>query len=131
MDSFAKADDAKITNGLRASCRKICGMRFKKHIFEVSGLNIRSLRGISSEDFEKLPDYFKEDLKAAQVLESNELLSPVDSIEERRRKGVILETINEVKMMFSNVTPVKSQICERALSVLSPYLDRSARIGRA
>lgn len=89
-----------------------------------------SLEEVTPEGFKMLPEKFRKALAKAQVIEANTVLEPTDSIEERRRKGVILETINEVKMMFSSTTPVNQKICRDALRVLSPYLDTTVRIRR-
>lgn len=86
---------------------------------------------LTSDEFENLPSDFKDALMKAQVIEANSILAPTDTIEERRRKGVILETIHEVKMMFSSTTPVQTTLAKDALVVLAPYLDNTIRIGRA
>lgn len=88
------------------------------------------LDDVTPEEFVKLPEKFRNALSKAQVIEANEVLAPTDSIEEKRRKGVILETIHEVKMMFSSTTPVNQKICRNAMRVLAPYLDTTVRVRR-
>lgn len=90
-----------------------------------------SLDEVTPEEFAKLPEDFRKALAKAQVIEANSVLEPTDSIEERRRKGVILETINEVKMMFSNVTPVNQKISRGAMAVLGKYIDTTVQIRRS
>lgn len=89
-----------------------------------------TLDEVTPEEFKNLPEKFRNALAKAQVMEANSVLEPTDSIEERRRKGVILETINEVKMMFSSTTPVSSKLTRNAMSVLAPYLDTTVRLRR-
>lgn len=85
---------------------------------------------VTAEEYVKLPAKFRDALAKAQVIEANEVLAPTDSIEEKRRKGVILETIHEVKMMFSSTTPVNQKISRNAMRVLGPYLDTTVRLRR-
>lgn len=85
---------------------------------------------VTEEDFKTLPEKFRKALAKAQVYEADNVMAPTDSIEERRRKGVILETINEVKMMFSGTVPVNQKISREAMRVLAPFLDTTVRIRR-
>ena len=58
------------------------------------------------------------------------MLASTDSIEERRRRGVILETVHEVKQMFSSVRPANEKLTRNAMLVLAPYLDTTNRVRR-
>lgn len=89
-----------------------------------------SLDEVTPEEFAKLPEKFRKALAKAQVIEANAVLEPTDSIEEKRRKGMILETINEVKQMFSSTMPVNTKLTRGAMSVLAPYLDTTVRVRR-
>lgn len=88
------------------------------------------IKNLSEADFEKLPEGFKKALCMAQLAESNDILE-TDSISERRRQGLILETIGEVKQMFSSMLPAQTAISSKSMSYLSPYLASNRRIGRA
>ena len=66
----------------------------------------------------------------AQLAEANDVLE-VDSIAERRRQGLILETIGEVKQMFSSIIPAQMAVSSKAMSYLSRYLASGKKIGRS
>lgn len=98
-------------------------------IFGVYGGSVK-LEDLSVEDFEALPTKFKTALMQAQLAEANDVLE-VDSIAERRRQGLILETIGEVKQMFSSIIPAQMAVSSKAMSYLSRYLASGKKIGRS
>lgn len=98
-------------------------------IFGVYGGSVK-LEDLSIEDFEALPTKFRTALMQAQLAEANDVLE-VDSIAERRRQGLILETIGEVKQMFSSIIPAQMAVSSKAMSYLSRYLASGKKIGRS
>lgn len=98
-------------------------------IFGVYGGSVK-LEDLSVEDFEALPTKFRTALIQAQLAEANDVLE-VDSIAERRRQGLILETIGEVKQMFSSIIPAQMAVSSKAMSYLSRYLASGKKIGRS
>lgn len=98
-------------------------------IFGVYGGSVK-LEDLSIEDFEALPTKFRTALMQAQLAEANDVLE-VDSIAERRRQGLILETIGEVKQMFSSIIPAQMTVSSKAMSYLSRYLASGKKIGRS
>ena len=98
-------------------------------IFGVYGGSVK-LEDLSGEDFEALPTKFRTALMQAQLAEANDVLE-VDSIAERRRQGLILETIGEVKQMFSSIIPAQMTVSSKAMSYLSRYLASGKKIGRS
>lgn len=98
-------------------------------IFGVYGGSVK-LEDLSVEDFEALPTKFRTALMQAQLAEANDVLE-VDSIAERRRQGLILETIGEVKQMFSSIIPAQMAVSSKAMSYLSRYLVSGKKIGRS
>lgn len=98
-------------------------------IFGVYGGSVK-LEDLSVEDFEALPTKFRTALMQAQLAEANDVLE-VDSIAERRRQGLILETIGEVKQMFSSIIPAQMTVSSKAMSYLSRYLASGKKIGRS
>lgn len=154
LEYLAKATDTQIINALLESYEKIARLRYRlnatmrmdnvAYISEVAWrpraitdddpLSLTSrrftLEDLTPEAFATLPERFRKALAKAQVVECNAVLSPTDTIEDRRRKGVILETINEVKMMFSSTTPIKNSVASKTISILYPWLDNSIRIRR-
>ena len=98
-------------------------------IFGVYGGSVK-LEDLSVEDFEALPTKFRTALMQAQLAEANDVLE-VDSIAERHRQGLILETIGEVKQMFSSIIPAQMAVSSKAMSYLSRYLASGKKIGRS
>ncbi len=154
LSNFSKATDDEIVVALVEAHDRLCRLRYRlpfnvrmESIAYVSEVASRpraitdddpiglygasfSLDDITQEEYAQLPEKFRKALEKAQVLEADNVLAPTDTIEDRRKKGVILETINEVKMMFSNTTPVSYSVSSKVLSLLAPYLDRSVRCRR-
>lgn len=77
----------------------------------------------------RLPPRFKSALCKAQVVEADVLLGG-DPTDDRRKDGLMLESIGEVKQMFRPGKPLDLPISKRALRYLSPFVSFSKRIGR-
>lgn len=68
-------------------------------------------------------------LSYAQVAEATVILTGSD--DDRRRSGLVLETVGEVKQMYRNGKPIELPISRKALSYISAYANFSAKaIGR-
>lgn len=151
LDYISNANDEQMALALNEACNKIRKYKFRVPIYDraenigyVSTIASRprsysdmmlsattiTLQNMTPEFYETLPENFKTALEQAQVIEANSILTPTDQIEERRQKGVILETINEVKMMFSNTAPIKSSVSNEAMKILSPWIVRTISIAR-
>jgi hypothetical protein len=72
--------------------------------------------------WQNLPDHFKRALKRAQVLEANEILRG-DKIGEKRRSGLMSESIGESSMMFRPGKPLQLGISAPALEALTGYIN--------
>lgn len=74
--------------------------------------------------WEVYPDYFKEALNRAQVIQANFLLTS-DPTADRRRGGVFSEKIGESSIMFkSGVRPLdEDTVCRPAMNVLTQFLN--------
>ena len=79
--------------------------------------------------FDKLPARFKLALCRAQVAQADAVLGG-DPVDARRKEGLILESIGEVKQMFRGGKPLDLPVSKRALKYLSPFVSFSQRIGR-
>jgi hypothetical protein len=77
----------------------------------------------------RLPERFKTALRLAQVAEADSILGG-DPVELRRREGLLLESIGEVKQMFRTGKPLDLPVSKRALRYLSAFVTFSKRIGR-
>ena len=67
----------------------------------------------------------------AQVADAAATLTP-DPVEEKRAKGLILDTIGETKQMFRSGRPVNSPVCKKAMDYLRDFVvtGSALKIGR-
>lgn len=103
---------------------QICQLRFS---LLNSGQDNLAL--VTPSDFAKLPACFKLALCRAQVTQADAILGG-DPVDVRRKEGLILESIGEVKQMFRGGKPLELPVSKRALKYLSPFASFSQRIGR-
>lgn len=73
-------------------------------------------------DWKKLPDRFRLAICRAQIMEANELLN-TSGVADRRRSGLLSETIGESSMMFRSGKPLDLGIAAAALKEMTGYLD--------
>jgi hypothetical protein len=84
---------------------------------------------MGADDIAELPIAFVNALKLAQLLEANSELG-ADVIEDKRRSGIMSETIGESSMMFRPRTPLVRTLHRAAAEVLAPYISYGAILGR-
>lgn len=84
---------------------------------------------LTENEFGRLPAEFVKALCFAQVAEADSLLGG-DPADQRRRDGLVLESIGEVKQMFRSGKALELPVSKRALRYLSRYVTFSKRIGR-
>lgn len=119
------ADKDKIAALIEARIR-ICQLRFT-NISE--GADVGDLSLVTPLQFGSLTAQFKLALSRAQVVEADAILGG-DPVDVRRKEGLILESIGEVKQMFRGGKPLELPVSKRALKYLSPFVSFSQRIGR-
>lgn len=131
LNNWEATSQSQRISALLEAKQRICRLAFDfgQIHFGVNGGSAK-LEDLSVEDFEALPTKFKTALMKAQLAEANDVLE-VDSIAERRRQGLILETIGEVKQMFSSIIPAQMAVSSKAMSYLSRYLVSGKKIGRS
>jgi len=79
----------------------------------------------------QLPEPFRQALRRAQVVEANEILRH-DPIGEKRRAGLLSESIGESSMMFrSGVRPLDLGVSTAALNELAGYVEMRMTLTRA
>jgi hypothetical protein len=91
--------------------------------------NTGDLSQFTPVEYDALPARLKAALRLAQVAESDALLGG-DPVDVRRREGLLLESIGEVKQMFRSGKPIDLPVSKRALRYLSAFVSLSRRIGR-
>ena len=79
--------------------------------------------------FEDLPPRFLRDVKLALVVEANEVLG-VESAQEKRRSGVLSDTVGETSQMFRSGRPMDTIIGNRAMSHVKRWVDTAWRVRR-
>lgn len=85
-------------------------------------------------EFDTLPVAFRRVLRAAQVLEADELLQG-NVMAQKHAQGIASETIGESSITlrpgFSATSMSQGGVSHAAAAILAPYINRSVRIGRA
>lgn len=78
------------------------------------------------------PQYFKDAIARAQVIQANDLLTD-DPMASRRRAGLFSEKIGESSMMFKNgVRPLDNdKVCRPALNELAQFLNTRITLTRS
>lgn len=76
-----------------------------------------------------LPDRFKQAIARAQIVEANEILRGVRP-DDKRRMGILSESIGESSMMFRVGKPLDLGISQAALRELAGYVDMRATVTR-
>jgi hypothetical protein len=79
--------------------------------------------------YNTLPIRFRAALCKAQVAESDSIMGG-DPIDIRRREGLMLESIGEVKQMFRAGKPIDLPVSKRALKYLSQFVTFAKHTGR-
>lgn len=151
MGDWDVMDDDDKTRALIDSRTRICGMSFNlldmyrpqdnvSYVPEgvigiskgISPWNIKNqLADLTIEQYTLLPEKFKKALRLAQVADAAATLSP-DPVEQKRAKGLILDTIGETKQMFSSGRPVTSPVAKKAMDYLRDFVitGSTLKIGR-
>lgn len=87
------------------------------------------LAGFTATQFQSLPERFRVALRQAQIAEADAILGG-DPIDDKRRAGVVLDSIGESRLMFRPTAPLNLPVCRRALGYLSGFVTFSKRIAR-
>lgn len=85
---------------------------------------------LTQTEWDNTPDEFRTALKRGQIAEANALLQG-DPIGDKRRAGIVSETIGESSMFMSQAKPLQLPCSRAALDFLTPYITREVRIARA
>lgn len=137
--SFLAANTGQKTNALLEAYRRLSLLRFNFRKWDIdddsrawypNGGN-GSLEDMSASALLGIEPKVLKAISYAQVAEADSILSG-DDAESRRRTGLVLETIGEVKQMFRNGKPLELAVSRKALNFISAYVVMgSKRIGRA
>lgn len=90
---------------------------------------IDSIYDLDPADWALLPAQFITDFSKAQVVEADSLLGG-DDVADRRRRGLMSETIGESSMMFRPGKPLNLPVNQRTLRYLTGYVRQGLRLTR-
>lgn len=137
LDMWLTASEDYQVNSLKMAYDKISRLafRFERDSKEYLDHNrsygyIHDMSDAEPSDWESFPKDFKLAIRKAQVLEANQILQGSE-VEDKRRDGIISETIGESKMFFNSRIPIRLPVCRAAMNVLSKFIYKSNKIGRA
>lgn len=82
------------------------------------------------EEWMIFPEDFRTAMRRAQIVEANVILS-VDKIADRRRLGLLSETIGESSMMFRSGKPIDMGLSNMTMAYLSRYIDMRVTVTRS
>lgn len=88
------------------------------------------LSRLSADDFNALPDNFKTAIKRAQIVEADVLLGG-DKIGDKRRDGIVSETIGEASMFLNSKPYLNLPISRQAYEELKSFIRIVVQLGRA
>ncbi|TSP13949.1 hypothetical protein [Cupriavidus campinensis] len=139
-EHWDKASDEDRIRAMIEARDRICRLRFDfSRVDEWDWFNRLSyanlfvptdLSYLNAEQLLSLEPTFLRKLRMAQVVEANEILAGPDSTENKRREGLTLDTIGNVKQMFRSSKPLELPVSRRALAYLAGYVSLSLRVGR-
>lgn len=144
----SSSDDEKVA-ALVSAYRNMLQLRYRFPIGENSQSRIVDFYGMSTdnvfgriymvladisfytaEDFDGWTDQFKQALLRAQVAEADSILRG-DPVADKRRHGIVSETIGESAMTFRNIPEVQFPVSRAAMTHLRGFLNNATLIARA
>jgi hypothetical protein len=88
-----------------------------------------SITTLTPEEYLGLPAPFRRNLERAQVIEADDLLN-ADPVLEKRRAGIVSETVGDSTTSFNPVRPNRGLVCPRAMQEMTRYVLRRTRLSR-
>lgn len=96
----------------------------------VGSRTVHTTRDLSAADLQLLEPVDRSRFIEAQIIEAEYLLGG-NPVEQRRRMGLMSESIGEVSQFFRTSMPMTTPVCSDCYRVLSRYIRRGVTIGRA
>ena len=144
MTAWDAAGETERTVALMEAYRRITQQTFRAEYTSVDSMRIITWPGESANsaelgastfaamtraEYDELPILLRNALALAQVAEANDILT-ADPIVDRRRAGLLAESIGESSMMFKTMKPIDRGLGTRAMSYLRQFLISRVKIGR-
>lgn len=137
LDGWDMADEAMQIPALVTAHDRMCRLSYRYTLDQNAVMYdardpywiVTGIRSLTPADYAKWPVSFRRALHRAQLYEADQILKG-DPVGDKRRAGVVSETIGEAKMFFNARPPLKLALCVSAMECLSGHLHSSRRIGR-
>lgn len=138
LDGWDMAEEAQQIPAMVTAHDRMCRLSYRYRLgqdavaYEATDpyWSVIDIRDRTPQDFASWPEDFKTALRRAQIYEADQILKG-DPVGEKRRLGIVSESIGEAKMFFNARPPLRLALCEQAIDILSPHLLTRRRIGRA
>lgn len=136
--NWLSADDNMRKSALKEAFFRIIKIPMRYHPLDENGvvdekveniLSRNNWENVSVEDFQALPERFRQALMRAQFVEARNLLR-LDAYAEKRAQGVISESIAESSVRLSE-NALRYGVGDEALEELTGFIHFDFRIGRA
>lgn len=126
LDELLAFSPEKITEALAGAYFNIGRLNVE---LKAGNVTFNSTFDMKAEDVLALDTRDRLRLIQAQLIEANFLLGG-NPVEQRRRMGLLSESVGEVSQFFRTVRPVILPVSDDCARILSPYIRRSLRIAR-
>lgn len=144
LDGWDAGTNQQRTAAMIQAYRAICRLKFRYKSTELAQSQIQydasmnlddwtyieDISRLTQDDWDALPLAFRKALMQAQMTEAENFISG-NPIEDKRRDGIISETIGESKMFFNNRPPLQLPVSRKTLDILAGYYYLRYRIARA
>lgn len=143
LDGWDAATEAERVAALVTAYRSLCRLtyRYRNHEAILQSrltwgdpnfdgyIYIVDIETLTDEEWAQVPDKVREAIQRAQMAEADTLLRG-DPVGDKRRAGIISETVGESSMFFRQTPEVRMSVSKEALEYLSGYIYRDTRIAR-
>jgi hypothetical protein len=126
LEAFDAAPKAQRTAAMIEAHRRILRVAFQiPQAYDISNIAFGSRRvplsRLTEDDFRRLPDGFRRAVKRAQLIEANSLLE-INTVDQKRREGVVSETIGEASMFLNSKPYLNLPISRAAYEELKTFV---------
>lgn len=146
LDNWVAASDVEKIMALETAYERIGRLSFEvsnpsvetplnsigvKDILSTPTISISGINQLTPEEMSALPARFLMALRRAQVVEANAILETGETITNKRRGGLMSETVGESSQMWRPGKPILFSVSRETLEELSGYVKYGAGIKRA
>jgi hypothetical protein len=135
LDGYDAAAKAQRTAAMIEAHRRILRVALQiPQAFDINNIAWGSRRvplaRLTEADFRKLPEDFQRAVRRAQVIEANQLLE-INTVAQKRREGVVSETIGEASMFLNSKPYLNLPISRETYEELKQFVVLVVEIARA